>query len=119
MADPNARVMWAQLARLDVTTVAARAKQQRAMRVRRVPVQGAIVAFRRSLGVDLAWGEGSELNRRIAAVSLRSNPVGGSSLLRERSDLTRRPPGSRPNAVTDTLLFVDAPLIVDNLDGRG
>jgi hypothetical protein len=28
LADPNARVMWAQLARLDVTTVAARALQQ-------------------------------------------------------------------------------------------
>jgi predicted RNase H-like nuclease len=72
----------------------------------------------RYLGVDLAWGEGSHAKpaNRSGVVALERDgrivAAGWTIGLDETVDWIEA------NAVTDTLLFVDAPLIIDNEHGQ-
>jgi predicted RNase H-like nuclease len=72
----------------------------------------------RYLGLDLAWGEGSQARpaNRSGVVALepdgRISDAGWTLGLRETIEWIEA------NAVVDTLLFVDAPLVIDNGDGQ-
>jgi len=81
-------------------------------------LRSARVRLVRYLGIDLAWGEGSQVKpaNRSGVVALESDGrivhAGWTTGVDETIEWIET------NAVADTLLFVDAPLVIDNETGQ-
>jgi predicted RNase H-like nuclease len=84
---------------------------------RRASARGATDGVR-FLGVDLAWGEGSELRAAAATGVAALDQTGRVVAAGWTYGVDETLEWVDANATPDTLLFVDAPLIVDNASGQ-
>jgi predicted RNase H-like nuclease len=72
----------------------------------------------RYLGIDLAWGEGSQAKPANRSGVVALEPDGRISNAGWTIGVDETIEWIEANAVEDTLLFVDAPLRVDNAHGQ-
>ena len=72
----------------------------------------------RYLGIDLAWGEGSQVRPGSRSGVVALEPDGRIVNAGWTSGLAETIEWIEANALEDTLLFVDAPLLIDNEDGQ-
>jgi len=70
------------------------------------------------LGIDLAWGEGSQARPANRSGVVALEPDGRISDAGWTIGLEQTIEWIEANAVADTLLFVDAPLVIDNAQGQ-